>query len=119
MVESTIIKAGCEFEQQGLKNEFRLDFDATTSYTITFDDGYYVRVTDKTEHIANDDEIEAVLYTPNHKKKSQNWHNSRIDEVEYKLYNWFMNIKHISLTEGNNLYLLTFERGKQVGGGFL
>lgn len=110
-----IINVGCEFEQQDVKSEYLLDFKKTTKYKILFTDGYYVNITDKTEHIDNDDEVEANLYTPDNMKKSTNWVNSRIDEVQYILYNWFMNLE----LKDDNVYLLSFTRGRPVGGGFL
>jgi len=116
MARLKTIKVKNEFEKQGKLTEYLLDFNITNKYKITFTDGYFVTINDKTEHILNDDEVEAVLFTPEKNKKSQNWVSARPDEVQYELYNWFM---HLRLTNDINVYSLIFERGRPVGGGFL
>ena len=116
MAKQKLIKAKCDFERQDKLSEYILDFNKTNKFKITFKDGYYVMITDKTEHILNDDDVEAVLFTPDKTKKSQNWVTAKPDEVQYTLYNWFM---HLRLTNESNVYSLVFERGRPVGGGFL
>jgi len=115
MARLKTIKVQVDFEKQSKLTEYSLDFNKTNKYKIVFTDGYYVTITDKIEHILNDDDVEAVLFTPNKQKKSQNWVSARPDEVQYVLYNWFM---HLRLKD-NNIYSLVFERGRPVGGGVL
>ena len=109
------IKIDCEFEKQGKESKFELDFKKTNKFKILYTDGYYVIVTDKVTHKDNDDAVEAVLYDANNTIKSYNWANSRVDEVQYYVYNWLMNLE----STDNNVYILTFKRGREVGGGFL
>ena len=116
MARLKTIKVKSTFEQQDKLSEFILDFNKTTKYKILFNDGYFVTINDKTEHILNDDAVEAVLFTSDKIKKSQNWVSARPDEAQYLLYNWFM---HLRLTNESNVYSLVFERGRPVGGGFL
>lgn len=116
MAKLKTIKVKNDFEKQDKLTEYLLDFNLTNKYKITFTDGYFVIINDKTEHILNDDEVEANLFTPDKVKKSTNWVSSRPDEVQYVLYNWFM---HLRLTNESNVYSLVFERGRPVGGGFL
>ena len=110
-----IIRIDCNFEQQNVEAIYNLDFNLYNVYEIIFKDNYCAVISDKTTHIENDDAVEAILYSPEHEIKSYNWVNSRIDEVQYILYNWFMNLE---LSE-NNIYFLSFKRGRSVGGGFL
>lgn len=116
MAKMKIIKIQKEFEQQDAETIYELDFNKTNKYKITFTDGYYVVISDKVEHVENDDEVEAILYNSNDEKKSYNWANSRVDEVQYHVYNWFM---ELSLKNESNVYSLAFRRGRPVGGGFL
>ena len=116
MARLKTIKIKKKFEQQDKITEYVLDFNKTNKYKIIFGDGYFVTITDKIEHILNDDEVEAVLFTPEKIKKSQHWVSAKPDEVQYELYNWFM---HLRLKNDSNVYSLVFERGIPVGGGFL
>jgi len=110
-----IIRIDSEFEKQPTTTVYNLDFNLHNVYEIIFSDKYYVVISDKTTHIDNEDDVEAILYSPENEIKSYNWVNSRIDQVQYILYNWFMNLE----SGENNIYFLTFERGRSVGGGFL
>ena len=116
MARLKTIKVNKPFEKQDKLVEFKLDFNKTNKYKIVFTDGYYVTINDKTEHILNDEEVEANLFTPENIKKSTHWVGHRPDEAQYVQYNWFM---HLRLTNENNIYSLVFERGRPVGGGFL
>jgi len=110
-----IIRPNIKFENQNIETQYTLDFNKFNVYEILFDDGYYVMISDKTTHIKNDDDVEAVLYSPENVIKLYNWVNSKIDEAQFLSYNWFMNL---ASTE-NNVYTLIFKRGRPVGGGFL
>lgn len=111
MIEINIEK---EFESQDVKTSYELDFNKTNIYRIAFKDGYYVTISDTITHNDNDDNIEACLFSIDNEKLSVNWPNSRIDEVPYRLYNWFMNLEKI----GDNKFNLIFERGIPMAGGF-
>lgn len=115
MSSPIVIKIDNDFEKQNKHNVYELDFSKSNYYRIEFTDGYYVDIIDKVTHVENDDLVEAILYTKNNEPKSYNWANSRADEVQYILYNWIMNLT----IHKNNIYQLIFERGKEVGGGFL
>jgi len=115
MAKQKKISIDKEFEKQDTLSEFRLDFKKTNNYKINFKDGYYVVISDHTEHILNDDKVEAVLYTSDNKKKLINWASSKADEAQFIKYNWFMQLKLLK----NNIYSLTFYRGRTVGGGVL
>jgi len=116
MARLKTIKISKDFEKQDKLTEYKLDFNKTNKYKIRFQDGYFVTINDTTEYILNDDEVEAILYTPEKEKKSAVWVSRKPDEVQYELYNWFM---HLRLTNDSNVYSLVFERGRPVGGGFL
>jgi len=115
MARQKTIKVKSSFEKQNKHSEFKLDFNKTNKYKIVFEDGYYATITDHTEHILNDDDVEAVLYSPEGKKKLINWVSAKADEAQFIAYNWFMQIQLLK----NNIYSLTFYRGKSVGGGVL
>ena len=116
MARLKTLKIKKDFEKQDSLTHYELDFNKTNKYKITFTDGYYVTITDKTEHILNDEEVEANLFTPEKIKKSTHWVGHKPDEAQYTQYNWFM---HLRLTNESNVYSLVFERGRRVGGGVL
>lgn len=116
MARMKTIKAKTDFERQDIVTEYLLDFNKTNKYKVVYGDGYFCMITDKTEHVLNDDEVEAVLFTPDKIKKSINWVSSKPDEVSLPLFNWFMQLR---LTKESNVYSLVFHRGIPMGGGFL
>ena len=101
------------FEFQPKINILEVDMKVAEKYIFNYKDGYYIVVTDHTTHIANDNNIEAVIYNEMGERWSTNWPDIHPDDVPYKIYHWIFDMR----LKGNDVYEIELKQGIAVGGG--